>query len=74
MKRDQHVVPHEGGWAVRGEGARRARSVHRTQREAVAAARELARRLGGELFIHSRKGKIRRRDTTAGHDPHPPRG
>ena len=74
MRHNQHVVPHGGRWAVRGEGARRATSVHRTQHEAIAEARATARRLGGELFVHSRSGRIRRRDTTGGNDPMPPRG
>ena len=74
MQKNQHVVPHERGWAVRGERKARATSVHRTQREAVDAARAIARHLGGELFVHSRTGRIRRRDTTNGRDPMPPRG
>jgi hypothetical protein len=74
MRHNQHVVPHRGQWAVRCELNRRATSVHRTQREAIAAARAIARRLGGELFIHSTKGRIRRRDTTKGNDPTPPKG
>ena len=39
-KKNQHVVPHESGWAVKGAGNSRATSVHGTQREAIAAARE----------------------------------
>lgn len=74
MRSNQHVVPHERGWAVRGEGRVRATSFHRTQLEAVEAARTIARRLGGEVLIHGRSGRIRRRDTTGGHDPMPPRG
>lgn len=69
----QHVVPHDGKWAVRAEGAERATSVHDTQREAIDAAREIARRQGTELLIHGEDGKIRARDSY-GHDPFPPRG
>ena len=29
--KNQHVVPHEGKWAVKGEGSKRATSVHDTQ-------------------------------------------
>lgn len=74
MPKNQHVVPHESGWAVRGERNTRATSIHPTQREAIDAARDAARRHGGELFIHSRSGRIRRRDTTKGNDPMPPKG
>lgn len=72
-KRNQHVVPHPDGWAVRGAGSRRASSVHETQKEATSAAREIAKRQGVELFIHGRDGKIRERDSH-GNDPHPPKG
>lgn len=72
-RRDQHVVPHEGGWAVRSAGSQRAASLHDTQGEAVAAGREIARNQGTELFVHGRDGRIRERDTH-GHDPFPPKG
>jgi hypothetical protein len=47
--------------------------MHRTQREAIAAARSIANRRGGELLVHSRSGRIRRRDTSRSGDPSPPR-
>lgn len=72
-KRNQHVVPHKDGWAVRGAGSQRASSVHSTQREAIAAGRNIARSQGTELFIHDRHGRIRERDSH-GNDPFPPRG
>ncbi len=72
-KRNQHVVPHEGGWAVRGAGSQRASSIHRTQREAIDAGRGIARNQGTELFIHGRDGRIRERDSH-GNDPYPPKG
>lgn len=72
-RRNQHVVPHEGGWAVRSAGSQRAASLHDTQGEAVTAGREIARNQGTELFVHGRDGRIRERDTH-GHDPFPPKG
>lgn len=71
-RRNQHVVPHEDGWAVRSAGSQRATSVHDTQGEAIAAGREIARNQGSELFVHGRDGRIRERDTH-GHDPYPPK-
>jgi hypothetical protein len=71
--RNQHVVPHENGWAVRGAGNSRATSVHETQAEAIAAARDIARNQQSELLIHGRNGQIRERDSFGG-DPHPPKG
>lgn len=71
-KRNQHVVPHDGRWAVRREGSNRVTSKHDTQREAIEAAREILRNQGGELFIHGRNGYIRAKDSY-GTDPNPPR-
>ena len=34
-KKNQHVVPHEGGWAVKGAGNNKATSVHSTQAAAI---------------------------------------
>ena len=72
-KRNQHVVPHSDGWAVRGAGSQRASSIHRTQREAIDSGREIARNQRTELLIHGRDGRIRERDSH-GNDPFPPKG
>lgn len=72
-KRNQHIVPHEDGWAVRSAGSQRATSIHDTQGEAIEVGREIARNQGTELFVHGRDGRIRERDTH-GHDPYPPKG
>lgn len=72
-KKNQHVVPRDGGWAVRGEGNSRASSTHQTQKGAIGAAREQAQKQGSEMIIHGRDGKIRERNTY-GKDPHPPKG
>jgi len=72
-KKNQHVVPHDSGWAVKGAGNARASSVHGTQREAIAAARESAIRQGSEMLIHGENGRIRERNTY-GSDPFPPKG
>ena len=57
-----HVVPQDGGWAVKREGKERASSTHGTQREAIDAARELAT-AGDELVIHRPDGAIREHTT-----------
>ncbi len=72
-KKNQHVVPHASGWAVRGAGNERATSVHSMQREAISAAREVAIRQGSEMLIHGENGRIRERNTN-GRDPYPPKG
>ncbi|MBO6792084.1 MAG: DUF2188 domain-containing protein [Dinoroseobacter sp.] len=72
-KRNQHVVPHDKGWAVRGAGSQRATSVHQTQQQAIDAGRSISRNQGSELLIHGRNGQIRARDSH-GNDPYPPKG
>jgi hypothetical protein len=72
-KRNQHVVPHHDGWAVKGARADRASAVFPTQQEAIDKARAIARNQNTELLIHGRNGRIRARDSY-GNDPFPPRG
>jgi hypothetical protein len=72
-KKNQHVVPHAGGWAVKGAGNQRASSIHPTQREAIEAARQTAINQRSEMFIHGENGRIRERNTY-GKDPYPPEG
>ena len=71
--KNQHVVPHPQGWAVKGAGNQKASSVHSTQREAIGTAREIARNQGSEMLIHGVNGRIRERNTY-GNDPYPPKG
>jgi hypothetical protein len=71
--KNQHVVPHEGQWAVRGEGNERVTSIHPTQGEAIERARAISRNQDSELLIHGRDGRIRDRDSH-GRDQCPPKG
>lgn len=65
----------DGQWANKLNDASRASSVHRTQREAEAAARAmLVNQGGGELTTKGVDGKIRSKDTIGGgSDPNPPK-
>lgn len=71
--KNQHIVPHADGWAVRGEGNQRATSVHDTQQQAIEAGRQTAINQGSELLVHGRNGQIRERNSY-GKDPFPPKG
>ena len=73
MSQNQWVVPHESGWAQRGEGNDRVTRVFPPQAEAIKTARETARREKSELINQGQDGKIRERNTY-GPDPYPPRG
>jgi uncharacterized protein YdaT len=72
MTNNQHVVPHQGDWAVRGEGNNRVTSIFETQSKAIDAARDIAINQRSEVVIHGRDGQIRDKDSY-GRDPDPPR-
>jgi hypothetical protein len=71
--KNQHVVSHNGNWAVKGAGNERATRVVETQREAIEIARGIARNQESEMFIHRPNGQIRERNSY-GNDPFPPKG
>lgn len=71
--KNQHVVPHAEGWAVKSPGSSRAASVHSTQKSAIEAARSTAIKNSSEMLVHGENGRIRERNTY-GKDPYPPKG
>ncbi len=75
-RRDRSVFRRpDGDWVNKRNDAGRASSLHRTQREAEKAARDMLRNQGGgELTTHGVDGRIRSKDTIEpGNDPFPPR-
>ena len=60
MGKNQHVVPNNGRWGVRGEKNSKLTSTFDTQAEAIARAREISRNQQSELLIHSRNGRHKR--------------
>ena len=71
--KNQHVVPHSEGWAVKGAGNEKATAVYGTQYEAISHARSIAMNQQSEMLVHSENGRIRERNSY-GNDPYPPRG
>ena len=72
-KASKHVVPSgTGGWAVKNSGATRASRTFETQQQAVTYARDAAKKVGTELYIHGRDGTIKDK-RSYGNDPLPPR-
>ena len=71
--RSQHVVPKDKGWAVQKAGSSRATRVFDRQKDAIRAAKEIARNQRTELVIHRRDGRIREKKSY-GNAPFPPRG
>jgi hypothetical protein len=73
MKKNQHVVPHNGKWGVRGEGNKRITKSTETQTEANKIATKIAKNQKSEVLIHRPNGKIRDKNSY-GNDPFPPKG
>ena len=73
--KDRSVFRRDGEWVNKRNDADKASSLHRTQAEAEAAAREMLRNQGGgELTTMGTDGKIRSKDTIApANDPNPPK-
>ena len=60
-KRNQHIVPHPDGWAVKPAGGEKASSVHSTQRDAIDRGREVA---------HNQKTELRKAEALCETNPH----
>ncbi|EFI24044.1 hypothetical protein HMPREF9016_00220 [Neisseria sp. oral taxon 014 str. F0314] len=72
MGKNQHVVPHKDGWAVKGAGNQKATRVVSTQREAINIAQDIARNQHSDTKIHGENGRIRA-GNSYGNDPCPPK-
>ncbi len=72
MGKNQHVVPHKGSWAVKGEGNQKATRVVETQKEAINIAQNIARNQKSDTKIHGVDGRIRA-GNSYGNDPFPPK-
>lgn len=72
IRRDQHVVKHPDGWAVKGAGNSKATRVTNTQSEAIKIAQDIARNQRTDTKIHGENGKIRS-GNSYGNDPCPPK-
>jgi hypothetical protein len=70
--KNQHVVTHPNGWAVKGEGNSRATKVTKTQKEAIVIAQEIASNQESDTKIHRKNGRIRA-GNSYGNDPYPPK-
>lgn len=70
--KDQHVVKHPDGWAVKGAGNRQATKVTRTQAETIEVAQSIARNQKSDTKIHGVDGKIRA-GNSYGDDSCPPK-
>ena len=65
MGKNQHVVSHGDGWAVKAEGSLAPIAVFKTQSEAWERAKSIARKERAEALLHGRNGIVRERNTYA---------
>ena len=70
--KNQHVVKHSNGWAVKGAGNSKVTKVTKTQAQATTVAESIARNQGSDTKIHGRNGRIRA-GNSYGNDPCPPK-
>ncbi|MEV9526342.1 DUF2188 domain-containing protein [Aliarcobacter butzleri] len=67
--KNQHVVKHENGWAVKGAGNTK---VTQTQKEAIKIAEQIAKNQKSDTKIHGEDERIRT-GNSYGNDPCPPK-
>ena len=72
-KKNIHVTHrNDNTWAVKGEGGKRASSIHKTQGAAIKAGTPIVKGNRSELVIHDRKNRLRDKDSY-GNDPQRPK-
>jgi len=71
--KNQHVVKHPDGWAVKSAGNEKATKVTKTQHEAIDIAKGIAKNQQSEMLIHGTNGRIREKNSY-GNDDYPPEG
>lgn len=57
-KKNKHVVPHNGKWAVISEGAKRPTKVFDIKANALRYAHDTTLRDDSCMFVHSENGKV----------------
>lgn len=61
LGKNQWVVKHRAGWAVKAEGDTEVTRITRTQREAINLALAIAGEQGGEVIVCSESGRVKER-------------
>ena len=73
MGKNQHVIPHNNKWAVKGAGNSKVTKTVESQKQAIEIAKEIAKNQKSEMIIHRPNGQIRDKNSY-GNDPYPPEG
>ncbi|MDL4841236.1 DUF2188 domain-containing protein [Aquibacillus rhizosphaerae] len=58
LDNDEHVIPHEDGWAVQAKDAQKAAYVFERKQEAIYQAKDIAKNKGTKVIIHKQDGEI----------------
>ena len=72
MDKNQYVVRHGSGWAVKGENNSKATRIGATKKEAITIARTIAQNQHSELRVQDSNGRFRVCNSY-GKDPCPPK-
>jgi Uncharacterized protein conserved in bacteria (DUF2188) len=72
MGKNQKIVKHKDGWAVKGAGQEKATKVAPTQREAIKIDEEIVTNQRSGVIAHGSDGRIRSHDSF-GREPFSPR-
>lgn len=66
-KRDQHILPFNGGWVVKSLLSEKVSKIFSTQNEAADYAKSISKAHGTAVFIHGADGRIQERQDYSGH-------
>lgn len=66
------IVPHDDGWAIKREGAKKSSLVVETKKEADKIGHEMGRKDGVNVITQRKDGTIQSHDSF-GNDPCPPK-
>lgn len=72
VKKNQHVIPHNDNWAVKGEGNEKVTKIFDKKQDAIDFAKDVAKNQKSELIIHKQDGSIQNKNSF-GNDPNPPK-
>ncbi|SER34545.1 Uncharacterized protein YdaT [Gracilibacillus ureilyticus] len=59
MDKGEHVIPHEDGWAVKAEDAKKASNVYDNKQDAIDRAKEIAKNKQTQVIIHNKDGSVK---------------
>jgi hypothetical protein len=69
-KASQHIIYNsDGTWSLRKSGATKATKKFRTKQSAISYGREIAKRQGATLYVHTRNGTVEKKSSFGSSSP-----